>query len=727
MVKFNENFSHDIASFKCDAWISTYFSHFSEPKQTLIRNAHELARSTSDAHKNPYKLSCYEEGLQMAMILEQLEADAELIAASLVAPALHYAELDHQDITDALGEPVDHLLKGFLVLHKLNDLHKENNVEHANALRKMLLAMVSDIRIVLLKLVERIVILRAMKHLPDDARKQKIAQETRDIYAPLANRLGIYQLKWELEDLCFFYLEPVHYKMLVDALAEKRLQRDHRLQAIKNALTQLLKNESIHARISGRSKHIYSIYVKMQKKNLSFDEIYDASALRIIVDTVDQCYAVLSLVHETWPFIQSEFDDYISHPKQNGYQSIHTVIKDTQQKNVEIQIRTQAMHDTAEMGIAAHWVYKEGKRTESSSYEEKITRLRQLLDWHKDIATHDAPTTAQHTLFADHIYVFSPQGDIIDLPIGATPLDFAYRIHSDIGHRCRGAKVNNHMVQLTQALKTGDTVSIITTREAKPSRDWLNPQLGYLITSRARAKVQHWFNTEYQNDYIQQGRELFEKECKRLNIHFTLEHVQHIADAYDLKSTEQVFASVAKGTLRLTQVINFLQKSMHAPTPSQEILNVASTPASTRSDFIIQGVDNLMTHIAKCCKPILGEAIIGYITQGFGIAVHKPTCSNIEHLTEMGKHRLVDVSWGKIKEAVYQVDLRLYADDRLNLIRDLTAILGAEHINLLSINTHTHQHKADIQFTIEISSMEQLQRILEKLKHLPNVIDVKRN
>lgn len=715
-------FSDD--SINLQQWFESRFASFPAQKKALINRACQLARLSGEHQATPLATSCLEEGLKMADILIDLQMDIDSIATAIISISAQFADLSLEDIEEHLGKNVMVLTESFL---KMGDIELANNTQRSsmqiNNLRKMILAMVSDVRAVLIKLAERICIMRNIKFLKTP-KAIAIAQQTHDIYAPLANRLGISQIKWELEDLCFFQLHNDTYKEIAKGLNEKRIDRDSRLDTAKQMIVTMLDNLSINAKVYGRSKHIYSIYQKMQRKHLSLQEIYDASALRIIVNTIDECYAILAQIHTQWSHIPEEFDDYVSNPKPNGYQSIHTVIIGPHDKNIEIQIRTQQMHDEAELGFAAHWVYKEGKRQESSSYEEKISRLRQLLAWHKELARGKINNNEEvfDEVLDDRIYVFTPNGDVIDMPKGATPLDFAYRIHSGVGHCCRGAKINNHIVPLNYVLKTGETVHILTAKNGTPSRDWLNPQQAYVTTSRARAKIQHWFNLQDMEHHQHIGEDLLTREMQRLGCRDV--NQKKLAEKLHYNSAQEMIIALGKGTLRVSQVTAALREDEQ---PNQANLTVTHEDKSrTPSGVLIEGVGNLLTYIANCCKPIYGDEIVGYITMGRGIAIHRKNCANISNASERSPERLVDVNWGQEDNSLFKADLHITAEDEANLLRDITLTLANEKINLLKLNSQVNRKMAEISMTLQLQDLAQLQKITDKLNQHTAVISVHR-
>lgn len=664
-----------------ETWLSHVEAQRGEKALPLLRKATHLL--------SPVFI---EEGLGIATILLELGLDNEGLSASIVYPMLKGHEIHLDTITDHLGESNARLLRDAIQMGALRKLqHLQDRQSHQlENVRKMLLAMVADVRAVLIILAERLWLLRKAKNLPK-SEQEKFAKETMDVYAPLANRLGVGHLKWEMEDLCFRYLNPDIYKQIAKWLDSRREEREYYIQKVMDELKAALTKVNIKSfEITGRVKHIYSIYRKMQRKNSSLDEIYDISAVRVLVPEIEDCYATLGIVHSMWGQIPSEFDDYIMHPKPNGYRSIHTAVRGPENRTVEVQIRTLQMHQESELGVAAHWRYKEGG-VQKSDYEAKIAWLRQVMEWQKEIASSsenkdvipaEAGTEAPaKDLFADRVYVFTPTGDIVDLPQGATPLDFAYHIHSEVGHRCRGAKIGGSIVPLTYHLQTGERVEILTAKQPNPSRDWLNPHSGYLKTPRARAKVLHWFKA--------------------------------LDDLHEAEKAEKTKIKEKKEVVIPSTAITPELPAIKKPAASQK----------SRQDIQILGVGHLLTQIARCCKPLPGEPIIGYITLGKGVSIHRKSCNNILHITEDTKNRLIEVDWGEKTSDIYPVDIKIDAYDRHGLLRDITAYFASEKINVLGIQTYTEKnsHEAHIQLTLEITALEQLNHILSRLKQIPNV------
>jgi GTP pyrophosphokinase len=599
-------------------------------------------------------------------------------------------------------------------------------------LRKMLVAMVDDVRVALIKLAERTCAIRAVKH-ADDEKRHRVAREVFDIYAPLAHRLGIGHIKWELEDLSFRYLEPEQYKQIAKLLHERRLDREQYIADVMNQLRTELTATGIKADISGRAKHIYSIWRKMQRKGLQFSQIYDVRAVRVLVPEVRDCYTALGIVHSLWRHIPKEFDDYIANPKENGYRSLHTAVIGPDGKVLEVQIRTQAMHEEAELGVCAHWKYKgTDAKGGSDHYEEKMAWLRQVLEWHEELG--DIGGLAEQLkvdIEPDRVYVFTPDGHAIDLPKGATPLDFAYRVHTQIGHNCRGAKINGRIVPLTYSLHTGEQVEIITSKNGAPSRDWLNPNLGYITTSRARAKIVHWFKLQDREQNVAAGKAMLERDLARLAL--AAVDFAKLAEKCNLKSVEDMYAALGAGDLRLAHAVNLAQQQVE-PERGNEQLELIPRRATAprpgkRGDIQIQGVGNLLTQMAGCCQPLPGDPIVGYITVGRGVSIHRQDCASVLQLAGREPERIIQVSWGPVPVQTYPVDIVIKAYDRSGLLRDVTQVLLNERINVLAVNTRSNKedNTASMLLTIEIPGLDALSRLLARISQLPNIIEARRN
>jgi GTP pyrophosphokinase len=604
----------------------------------------------------------------------------------------------------------------------------------------MLLTMVDDVRAVVIKLAERLCDLRGQKN-NDEESRVLAAKESAQIYAPLANRLGIGQLKWELEDISFRYLHPDVYKKIAKLLDETRLERESYMVDFVTTLEQSLKDLSIEGKVFGRPKHIYSIWKKMQQKSLDFEELFDVRAVRIIVDKVQNCYSALGIVHTQWRHLANEFSDYVATPKPNGYQSIHTVVSGPNGKSIEIQIRTQQMDEDAELGVAAHWRYKEGNAKacdKKNGFDDKIEWLRKILQWQDDVAqSSEIIDELRSQVFDDRIYVFTPGGDVVDLPLGSTPLDFAYYIHSNVGHCCIGAKVFGKIVPFTRVLETGDQVEILTSKQPNPSKDWLNPQLGYIHSARARAKVQHFFKLQDRGKHISQGKDLLESELLKQDIQQVGNtHLKEATERFNVKSIEDLYAAIGSGNARLQQVVNFINQleNKHRVVEDVDPQSIVKQDthskrmASDSNGVIVSGVGNLLTHMAKCCSAVPGDEIAGFITQGRGISVHQQGCDQLQASLNSQPERLVEVQWGLNQKQSYQASVQLIANDRQGLFRDISTIIANERISIVGIDSHTDNAKQTVVMNIklEVNNSELLMRVLDKLRQLNDIAEVNR-
>ena len=597
-------------------------------------------------------------------------------------------------------------------------------VQQSEALRKMLLAVVSDVRLVLVRIAEQLYRLRCAKQAPAEIQKA-LALEAREIYAALANRLGVWQLKWELEDLSFRYLEPEGYLDIARALKEKRAEREEFIEHVQRTLKRELDNQGIAATISGRPKHIYSIWRKMQKKDRGIESLYDIRAVRILVDDIGDCYAALGVVHNLWSYIPGEFDDYIANPKDNNYQSLHTAVVGPEGKTVEVQIRTHEMHRYAELGVAAHWRYKEGGGS-PAAFDQKIQFLRQLLEPSNDGT--DLLDQIRDDFFEDRVYAVSPKGDVVELPAKATPLDFAYHVHTQVGHRCRGAKVNGRIVPLTYHIENGDQIEIITGSQAKPSRDWLSPKLGYLAGARARAKVRGWFRHQDRDQHQRQGREILDRELARLGVKDV--PTDRIAKQLKLKDTDALCITLGAGDLTSASIATALQNLRGNDLPERiRSRRTTKKKHSTPDSVAVSGIGDLMCNFARCCRPVPPEAIVGYITQGRGVTIHRQDCGNFLGLNRRYPERIVEISWGRQESSAYPVDLTLHAFDRSGLIRDITSVLADDHANVLDLKSHTDKKSMQVvmHISIEISDLPTLSTAITRLEQLPNVVSVRRS
>lgn len=719
------------------AWLADLEARYPKFNHQLIRNACFLSQLAGRETTTESGESCLQQGLAMAEILIDLDVDSETLAAAVVYDSLQYGELTLEDIEEHLGPKLAKLVAGVERMNAISNLRGfslTQNRSQVDNVRKMLLAMVDDARGVLIKLAERLRVLRTIAPLADKV-KRPIALEVKEIYAPLANRLGIGSIKWEMEDLAFRYLDPDKYKEIAKGLNSRRLDRDRYVKLIVDTLNDELAKKGLSGfNVYGRSKHIHSIFRKMSRKNVPISEIYDATAVRVLVNEVDDAYVVLSVVHNLWQQIVHEFDDYISNPKPNGYRSLHTAVVGPEQKVFEVQIRTYQMHDEAELGVAAHWKYKEGGGFQKENHERKIDWLREVLDWHRELAQHEADENSalEEEFLDDRVYIFTPGGDVLDLPKGSTPLDFAYRVHSEIGHRCRGAKVDGRIVQLTHKLATGEQVEVLTGKEARPSRDWLNPHLGYLRSARAKAKIHHWFKQQDFDKNREEGSAILERELKRLEL--KTDKLNDIAKSLNFKRKDDLLAALGRGDVRFAQILNRIPEAAKSEEEAADAIVLKSKPQARAKesygsgDIHIEGVGNLLTHIARCCQPVPGDEIIGFITTGRGISIHKQDCPNILHANESQKARLIEVNWGEGASEGYKVDVVIHAYDRNGLLRDITQLLTTEKANVFSLSTNIskEQNTAIIYLTIEVDGLEALSRLLDKIKQVQNVTDVKR-
>lgn len=700
--------------------------------------AEQLEREAPQTHRvwlSPG--SSFRMGLEMADILAELKLDQATLEAAVLYRAVREGLLSIDAVTKRFGEEVAKLIDGVLqmaaISYPLAPNHGMSQHNQQENLRKMLVNMVGDVRVALIKIAERTCALRQVKDAPREKCLQ-VAREVADIYAPLAHRLGIGQIKWELEDLSFRYLHEDEYKAIAKLLAEKRLDRDRYIHDVVETIKSLMEAQNIHHYdVDGRAKHIYSIWRKMKRKRIDFSQVHDVRAVRILVPDVADCYTVLGIVHSRWHHVPNEFDDYIANPKKNGYQSLHTAVMGPENKVLEIQIRTFAMHDEAELGVCAHWRYKgHDTNAKSRSYEEKIAWLRQVLEWQDEVGGFgDLREGLSSDVAPDRIYVFTPDGHVIDLPRIATPIDFAYRVHTEIGHRCRGAKINGRIVPLTYKLKTGQQVEILTATKGGPSRDWLNPSLGYVRTSRARAKIQAWFKYQARDQNLDEGRALFEREMRRLDVEGL--DLAKLAAAVNYQNADDMYAALGAGDLRIGQVLHQAQQLFGETDDQEQLDRLLAKPRrqpskATKSDITVLGVGNLKTSMANCCRPVPGEPIVGFITQGRGVTVHRQDCSNILQLRMEEPQRIIEVEWGERAHTRYPVTIEIQAWDRSGLLRDVTGLLGNEKVNVLAVNTLTDTDEgiARLRITLEVDGLEALGRLFSRIQQLPNVTEVRR-
>ncbi|MCL4369990.1 MAG: bifunctional (p)ppGpp synthetase/guanosine-3',5'-bis(diphosphate) 3'-pyrophosphohydrolase [Chloroflexi bacterium] len=724
-----------LATTELDSLLEIAAKHLPPEDLEVIKRAYEVAEV---AHRGQLRMSgdpYIQHPLATATTLAGLRMDAAAIVAGLLHDVPEDTGRPLGAIVQQFGPEVAKLVDGVTKLSRVRWVPREQSGDRggkekrkeeeqaywAENVRKMFLAMADDIRVVLIKLADRLHNMKTLGYLPIEKRK-RIAQETMEIYAPLANRLGIWQLKWQLEDLAFRHLDPVKYKEIAASLKSRRAVRERYISRAIGILEEEVKKAGVDAEISGRPKHIYSIYRKMERRGTDITHIYDLQAVRIVVDEVRDCYTVLGIVHSLWHPLPGQFDDYIASPKESMYQSLHTTVLGPDAKPLEIQIRTREMHQLAEYGVAAHWRYKEGVKSDAK-FDAKVAWLRQLMDWQQDmmIGAQEFVDSLRTDIFQDQVYVFTPKGNIKDLPTGATPLDFAYRIHTDVGHRCVGAKVNGRLIPLDYQLKNGDIVEIVTSKTSRgPSRDWLNPNLNYIKTAHARDKIRQWFKRQQREDNIARGREMLEKELKRLGLDQT--KLEDVASAFKYDKLDDFLAAVGYGDINTHQVAQKL-----APPPEEDLPpTVASLPAATPRGIQVQGVGDLLTRLARCCNPVPGDPIVGYITRGKGVTVHRADCASIRNEDE--PERLVKVEWGRVEQQTFPVTIRVEAWDREGLVRDVAAAVADEKVNISAASVTVHKDRTStLTMTLEIVSIDRLARVLAKIEGIKDVFSVTRD
>jgi GTP diphosphokinase / guanosine-3',5'-bis(diphosphate) 3'-diphosphatase len=733
-----------IATIPLEKLIEQLPENYTVADRELVHRAYRMADEAHHGQKRlsgePYINHC----IAVASILADLKVPPEVTVAGLLHDTVEDTSVTLADIRREFGDTVKILVDGVTKLTHLprvsrSDQHAENGnngdePEEAQVvpallgrnedmvsetLRKTFLAMGEDVRVVLIKLADRLHNMRTLSHMPEHKRK-RIAQETLDIFAPLANRLGIWQIKWELEDLGFRHMYPEKYKEIAELLTEKRPDREAQLEIIKENLIKLLEKNNIKAEISGRPKHIYSIYKKMQKKGKPFNMVHDVRAVRLIVPDVPSCYAALGVIHTTWRPIPGEFDDYIAAPKDNFYQSLHTAVIHDDKRPLEVQIRTNDMHLNAEYGIAAHWRYKEGTKHSDKNYEQRINSLRSMMEWRADVkdAT-EFVESMRSDVFQDRVYIFTPRGDIIDMPAGSTPIDFAYHVHTDIGHRCRGARINGKLVPLYQELKTGDQVEILTAKRGGPSRDWLNANLGLVRTQRARSKIKVWFKKQEDEQNLAQGRDTLERELQRLGI--TEINFEKMARELGYKIPDEMFIALGCGDLSISKIIRQFSQDEE----TKDILAANAPTAQTTSTDAVEvvGLKGMLSNMARCCNPMPGDQVVGFITRGRGATIHRQDCPNI--LQTKDRERLLQVGWGHV-ERTFPVPVKIKAYDRQGLMGDISNLLADENINIANVTVNVNRSIADLRLIIEVKDLTQLSRILSRMENLPNVLEAHR-
>ncbi|MGD8567081.1 MAG: GTP diphosphokinase [Gammaproteobacteria bacterium] len=718
-----------------DAWMQHVSAHRLAADVAKIRRAHSLMDGVIEHQQDILGDTEYTRALKVAEILSDYHVDTNTLVAVILHGVLSSRDLSLEQIETDFGEDVLHLVTGInkmriLDAYQVHHAQERQDKKSVERVRKLLLALAEDIRVVLIKIAERLYTMRKLKYLAEDIRKQ-IAKETKDIFAPLASRLGIWQIKWEMEDLSFRYLEPDTYKHIAGMLDERRIDREQYIARVTEELRKDLQSAGIKGEVTGRPKHIYSIWRKMQSKNVGFDELFDVRATRVLVENVADCYAVLGIVHNKWRPIPSEFDDYIATPKENNYQSLHTAVIGPDNKTLEVQIRTFDMHEHAEYGVASHWGYKEGGK-QDAKFREKISWLRQLLEL-KDEDAVDLIEQFKAEIFEDRVYVLTPKGKVIDLPKGATPLDFAYHVHTEVGHHFRGAKADGRIIPIGYELQNGQQIEILTSKHSHPSRDWLNPHLGYLKSSRARAKVRVWFKQQDYERNVTEGRAMLDRELQRLGI-ADIQYEQ-IAERLNFQKVEEFLAALGHSDITPNQVASAVNELIFPARDSGATQFTSVHPFQQRKskhypdDVRIMGVGDLMTHTARCCKPVPFDGIAGYITRGRGVTIHRKDCPNLLRLQSSERERVIDVSWGQASnKKTYPVDIIVHAFDRQGLLHDISTIFTNSHLNVLNVNTATDKktYEAQLNFTIEVANADQLSIALTKIEHLRNVMKVSR-
>jgi guanosine-3',5'-bis(diphosphate) 3'-pyrophosphohydrolase len=688
----------------------------------LIERAHQVAEQAHEGQERASGEPYISHPVQVAHYLATLQMDAETLAAGFLHDVPEDTEMTIPDIEKRFGREVGRLVDGVTKLSKFGSARSMEE-QQAENIRKMFMAMAEDVRVVIIKLADRLHNMRTLSFLPAE-KQARIARQTMEIYAPLAHRLGMWQIKWELEDLSFKYIEPDKYHQLVEMLADRRKVRESFINKSIGILRKELAKVGIAAEISGRPKHLYSIYKKMERKGAEFSEIYDLHAVRVLVEDVKDCYAALGVVHSMWRPIPGQFDDYIAMPKANMYQSLHTAVIGPDAKPLEVQIRTRQMHEVSEAGIAAHWRYKEGSRGDRR-YDEKLAWVRQLIDWQREVA--DATEFVEGLkleVFQDQVFVFTPKGDVKDLPAGATPLDFAYRIHTDVGHRTIGAKANNRLVPLDYKLHNGDIVEIITTKAAHgPSRDWMN----IVQTNQAREKIRQWFKRQQRDENISQGKDLLDRELRRV-AHETLGSISsgklnEIASQAHYKEIDDFFAAIGYGAISPGSVVSKLEIHDDAAITLPEVAPASVTPSTT--GVRVKGVGDLLVRFANCCSPIPGDPITGYVTRGKGVTIHRANCPSV--LSERDIERLIDVDWESVDQQTYPITVRIEALDRAGLLNEITNVVAEAKVNIVAASIGTHPDAtATISATLKVTSLEQLSKVLTKIERIRDVTSVSR-
>lgn len=724
-----------------DIWVSQLYGFKSAESIARFKKACAMAAAAqTQAGLDQYEdQGCFDAGLEMVAILNELHLDDESLIAAVIYRSVRQSLVDIEQVEQLLGSGVAILVRDVQRMAAISQLRYDKKPvlgqgqAQVENIRKMLISMVDDVRVGLIKLAERTHAIRAVKDQPRE-RQCKVAQEIFDIYVPLAHRLGIGQIKWELEDLSFRYLQPDAYSAIAKQLDGRRIDRQAYIDRAVDIVEEKLRDTGIEAAVNGRAKHIYSIYRKMQRKGVSFDQLYDIHAIRILVKELKDCYACLGVIHTLWRNIPNEFDDYIASPKPNGYRSLHTAVVGPESKVLEVQIRTQDMHEEAELGVCAHWLYKgTDTRSKSSSYEDKVEWLRQVLEWHEesggDSEIVEVASELGRDFDNDRIYVFTPEGHVVDITQGSTPVDFAYHVHTEVGHKCRGAKVNGRIVPLNTVLENGQQVEILTGKDAVPNRDWLRENLGYLNSGSARAKVRAWFKKQAREENIAAGSQLLSKELKRLSM--TSVDYKVLAEHLKQSSVENMYAALGAGDLSTTRVLRAAEDLFGKYTTDAQAPLFPSRISSTRKKnaVTVSGVGNLLTANAKCCKPLPGDDIVGYVTIQRGVTIHRKDCRDFLQAQAQQPERVIAVGWDvSVNDGMYPVDIEIEAYDRTGLLRDVTALLADMRINVNNINTTSDKlnNAAHLYLSVETRDVDQLVNVLGRLSNIPNIINAAR-
>jgi GTP pyrophosphokinase len=706
-------------------WLTSISEGRSPARLAVLEDVSRLVLSSLEGKSGTAGESRLVDVFAVAEILAGLGLDCETLVASMLYGARTHLGRDRSSWPQRFGQGAVRMvddLERIGAAASVSSLSEESEQTHAENLRRMLLSIAEDVRVVIIVLAERLHQMRVIKDLPEAVRRP-IARETLYLYSPLANRLGIWQVKWELEDLCLRYLEPQEYKRIAGALDGKRQEREGYVSAVIDTLQEKCREAGIRAEITGRPKHIYSIWRKMRRKAVDIDRIFDLLAVRVLVDTVADCYAVLGIVHGLWRYIPGEFDDYIATPKANMYRSLHTAVIGPEDKPLEVQIRTVEMHNHAELGVAAHWRYKEN-RGQDAELERRILWMRHWLELREEADSGNFVEHFKAEFEPVQIYVFTPKGKVVELPRGSTPVDFAYAIHSDVGHRCRGARVDGRIVPLNQPLRSGQAVEILTVKEGGPSRDWLTPQLGYVSSAKARNRIRQWFKQQDYEEHLHLGRAALERELGRLGM--PRPDLDRLARRFNFHKADDLYAAIGRGDVSPVQAAN----ALHQPQPRKRPPKSAGKPSGARhGEVTVEGVGDLMTHMARCCKPVPYDDVVGYITRGRGVTVHRRDCTIIRKMDESDRSRLVRVVWsGGGAPATYPVDIQILAGDRKGLLRDISSVLTNDDVDVLGVKSQSNRRNdtATFRFTLEISDMEQLSRILDRIAQLPEVLEARR-